>query len=102
MIKTEKQNPWQFEGCLLCRQGEGGMRGPDRDVDYICSRCIQRMLGIPHREIIERYGQAFQKGEARTIYALASFVPAKIRHKIQAGIAYVVTPAGRSGILVQD
>jgi len=100
-MKKLDNNGRQFEGCLLCRQAEGGSQAPDPDVDFICSNCIQRMLGIPHPVIIDQYEQAWQQGHTRTIYALASFVPAKIRQKIQAGIAYVVTASQNSKMLVK-
>ena len=68
--------------CLLCDHKERvSPRGPDPDVPFICSRCLQMLMRTGKDELISKYIEAVQAKNWRQAYALYTFVPHKIRRK---------------------
>ena len=65
--------------CLLCNHQERSYRKKAPDVPFVCSSCMLALLHMTNEEITNQYMKAIEANRNDLIYALASFVPKKVR-----------------------
>lgn len=65
--------------CLLCSHQERSYRRTAPDVPYVCSTCTLKLLHMSAEEITNEYKEAIEQKRSALIYALASFVPKRVR-----------------------
>lgn len=62
-------------GCLWCSNPEPCQHyKPDNDVDFVCSSCVQLLLGCNQDKLRELQRQCEAKGYDRKVEALKSFI----------------------------
>ncbi len=69
--------------CLWCN-GLEPSKGykPGKDIDFICSKCVQMLLGFSQKDLVKGYKLAKQKGFESKILALWSFMNDESRREI--------------------
>lgn len=69
--------------CLWCNGPESCKRyHPGKDVDFICSHCVQKLLGFSQEDLVRGYRLAKQKGFESKMSALWSFMNDESRREI--------------------
>lgn len=65
--------------CLLCNHQERSFRKKAPDVPFVCSSCMLALLHMTPEQITTQYKKAIDENRKDLVYALASFVPKKMR-----------------------
>jgi len=60
-------------GCLFCGGQEPNYK-PGPNVDFICSRCVQLLLGADQNDLKRAYAKAVEKGYRNKAKAIESFL----------------------------
>ena len=60
-------------GCLFCNGQEPNYK-PGPDVDFICSRCVQLLLGVDQDDLKKAHAKAIEKGYPGKAKAIESFL----------------------------
>lgn len=67
--------------CLLCSHQEKSYHKTAPETPYVCSSCMLALLHMSPEQITEQYKKAIEENRKDLIFALASFVPRKVRDK---------------------
>lgn len=67
--------------CLLCNHQEPSYRKKAPDVPFVCSSCMLSLLHMTPEQITTQYKEAIEENRKDLIFALASFVPRKVREQ---------------------
>lgn len=67
--------------CLLCNHQERSFRHKAPDVPFVCSTCMHKLLSMGAEQITTQYKKAIEENKRALIYALASFVPKRVREQ---------------------
>jgi hypothetical protein len=62
--------------CLFCGKPEKGCK-PSKEVDFICSRCVQLLLAADQGELRRAYDKALSLGYMGKVSALKTFLIAE-------------------------
>jgi len=60
-------------GCLFCNSQEPNYK-PDPGIDFICSQCVQLLLGADQGDLKRAYAKAIEKGYKNKAKAIESFL----------------------------
>jgi hypothetical protein len=65
--------------CLFCNEPEKNYQ-PRKDVDFICSRCVQLLLRADQADLKKAYQKALDEGYPSKVSALESFIIPEEKH----------------------
>jgi len=71
MIEIKEKSP--MFGCLLCNGLPDDGYKPAKGIDFICWRCVQRLLVADADDLLRAYQKARQHGYTQKAAALKSF-----------------------------
>jgi hypothetical protein len=63
-----------MNNCLFCNQEEGHGYHPEKEIDFICSRCVQILLSAEQLHLKRAYDKAISKVYENKAHAIESFL----------------------------
>ena len=64
--------------CLFCNQEEGHGYKPEKEIEYVCSRCVQLLIGADQEDLKRAYTKAIKHGYENKAKAVAMFIEKEI------------------------
>jgi hypothetical protein len=61
-----------MKGCTFCYKSEKG--SPEIHGEFVCSRCVQKLLLMPQDKLIEAYHLAMEKGNTQKAHWFKSCI----------------------------
>jgi len=66
-------------GCLFCHKEEGYNYRPEKEIEFVCSRCVQILLRAEQDDLKRAYAKALKHGYESKAKPVAMFIEKEIQ-----------------------
>ena len=65
--------------CLFCSREEGHGYKPEKEIEFVCSRCVQLLSGAHQEDLQRAHKKAIEHGYQNKAKAVAMFIEKEIK-----------------------
>jgi len=68
-----------MDSCFFCNQEEGNNYKPEKNIEFVCSKCVQILLRADQEDLKRAYFKAIKHGYQNKAKAVAMFIEKEIK-----------------------